>query len=289
MYEKLKQFGRVKSNEPMAKHTTFRIGGPADVFISVETTDKLVGLLTYLDGEGMPYIILGGGSNMLVRDEGFRGVAVKIDDKRYAIHDTVIEAAAGCVTADIAQKSIAAGLTGFEWGVGVPGTIGGAVRGNAGAMGGEMNDVVTEVEAYRDGEVVRLSNAECAFGYRDSVFKRGGGVVLRATLGLQKGETATSMRKALAHLKKRTDTQPHGQSIGCIFKNPDGKSAGQLIDLAGLKGASVGDAEVSAKHCNFILNKGNATAEEVLALIEKVKEKVYDTFGVHLEEEIQMI
>jgi UDP-N-acetylmuramate dehydrogenase len=153
-------------------------------------------------------------------------------------------------------------------------------------MGGEMKDVVKEVEAYHDGEIVRLSSADCRFGYRDSIFKHGGGVVLRAVIALKKGEPAAGMRAALAHLKKRSDTQPQGQSIGCIFKNPEGDSAGRLIDQAGLKGARVGDAEVSAKHCNFILNKGKATAADVLALIEEIKQTVYDRSGIALEEEI---
>src|SRR3989338_4248022 len=182
LYEQLKQFGSIKLNEPMSKNTTFRIGGTADFFVTVETIDKLVGLVKILDASGTPYFILGGGSNLLVRDEGFRGVCVRIMNDELRIKDTVVEADAGCITADVAQKSIAAGLTGFEWGVGVPGTIGGAVRGNAGAMGGEMKDVVKEVEAYRDGEVLTLSHADCNFGYRDSVFKHGGGGVVRVEL-----------------------------------------------------------------------------------------------------------
>jgi UDP-N-acetylmuramate dehydrogenase len=305
----MKQFGRVKINEPLAKHTTFRIGGPADVFVSVETTENLVGLLKFLDGEGTPYIVLGGGSNMLVRDEGYHGVAVQIRNSKSEIRNNTIVADAGCVTAEIAQASIKAVLTVVEWGVGVPGTIGGAVRGNAGAMGSDMKDVVKEAEAYRDGEIVRLSHADCRFGYRDSVFKHGGGVALRVWLELKKGEIKESMRQALAHLKQRGNTQPQGQSIGCIFKNfqfsifnfqnldtmpkefMEKKKipAGWLIDHAGLKGAAVGDAEVSTKHCNFILNKGKATAADVLALIDKIKGVVYDRFGIQLEEEIQII
>lgn len=310
MYEKLKQFGHVKLNEPMAKHTTFRIGGPADFFVSAETKDTLVGLLQFLDGEGVPYLIIGGGSNMLVRDDGFRGVVVRMTNHELRMTGTLIVADAGCVTAEVAQASIQAGLSGFEWGVGVPGTIGGAVRGNAGAMGGDMKDVVESVEAYQDGEVVRMPNVECRFGYRDSICKRGEGVVLGVRLALQKGEVKESLRQALAHLKQRGNTQPQGQSIGCIFKNyelgimnyelrnveiPDeflkkgNISAGWLIDKAGMSGAKVGDAEVSTKHCNFMLNRGHATARDVLSLIDTVKQKVYDRFGIELEEEIQIV
>ncbi len=309
LYDQLKQFGSVKINEPMAKRTTFRIGGPADVFLTIDSTEKLVEALRFLDGEGVSYFIIGSGSNMLVRDNGFRGVAVNVKCQSSNTKGTYIQADAGCITAQIAQESFSSGLTGFEWGVGVPGTIGGAVRGNAGAMGGEMKDVVKEIEAYRDGEVVTLSNTECAFGYRDSTLKHGGGVVLRATLTLRKGENIEGRKRALEHLAYRAKTQPQGQSIGCVFKNfeisksqnlkisdlPEeflkkGKiSAGWLIDQSGLKGAVVGGAEVSTKHCNFILNNGHATAADVLALIDEIKTKVYDRFGVALEEEIQII
>lgn len=310
LYRELKKFGTVKLNEPMARHTTFRVGGPADFFVTVDTTDALVGLFQLLDAMGAPYVLLGGGSNMLVRDEGYRGVVVRIMSHELRITDGKIVADAGCVTADVAQKAIAAGLTGFEWGVGVPGTIGGAVRGNAGAMGGEMKDVVKEVEVYQDGEVLNRSNAECRFGYRDSIFKHAGGRVLRATLSLQKGENIEGRKKALAYLAYRAKTQPPGQSMGCVFKNYELTnhesqitnheipkeflekkkiSAGWLIDQAGLKGASIGDAEVATKHCNFILNNGKATAADVLALIDKIKTAVYDRFGVELKEEIQVV
>jgi UDP-N-acetylmuramate dehydrogenase len=295
----------------MNKHTTFKIGGPVDYFLTIDSTDSLVDALKFLDSEGVSYFILGGGSNMLVRDEGFRGVAIQIKDTRCEIQDTVVQCAAGCSTVEVAQKSIAAGLTGFEWGVGVPGTIGGAVRGNAGAMGGEMKDSVDRVEIYRDGEIVEITNAECEFGYRDSVFKHQSDIILRVYLRLKKTEDVSGMKQAMDNLMYRNKTQPQGYaSIGCIFKNveyriwnlesrkidlPDefikkGKvSAGWLIDQSGMKGVRVGNAQVSERHGNFIINLGGATAQDVLSLIEQVKEKVYDTTGVEIEEEIQII
>lgn len=312
MYDQLKQFGRVKVKEPMARHTTLRIGGPADFFVCIETADKLVELLKFLDGTTTPYVMLGGGSNLLVQDDGYRGVIVKFEGKRCSVQGTEIHAESGCITVDVAQKSIAAGLTGFEWGVGIPGTIGGAVRGNAGAMGGEMKDVVKEVEIYRDGEIMKLGNEDCHFGYRNSIFKHHGVVVLSTTLLLEKGDNKEGMKKVMEFLRYRMTTQPQGHSVGCIFKNVDlsiqhlpagrqvqnipedflkkGKiSAGWLIDQVEMKGARVGNAEVSTKHCNFILNKGNATAIDVLTLIDEIKTKVYDTLGIELEEEIQII
>lgn len=318
LYTQLKVFGHVKANEPMNKHTTFKIGGPVDYFLTIDSTDSLVGALRFIDGEGVPYFILGGGSNMLVRDGGFRGVAIKVHSQKFIANDTEIVADAGCSTVEVAQKSIASGLTGFEWGVGVPGTIGGAVRGNAGAMGGEMKDSVDRVEIYRDGEIVEITNAECEFGYRDSIFKHSSAIILRVFLKLKKTEDVSGMRQAMDNLMYRNKTQPQGYaSIGCIFKNVElekiatavggvplkaGKieipeeflekkkiSAGWLIDQSGMKGVKVGNAQVSERHGNFILNLGGATAQDVLSLIERVKEKVYDTSGIEIEEEIQII
>lgn len=325
LYHELKKFGHVKTNESMAKHTTFKIGGPADFFITVDEAEKLVNLLRYLDGDGVSYMILGGGSNMLVRDEGYRGVVVKVHSSEFTVHrdKNVLEADAGCSTVQMAQESIKAGLTGFEWGVGVPGTIGGAVRGNAGAMGGEMKDVVEKVEVYQDGEVTEVTNTECQFGYRDSMFKHTPGVVLRVWLSLAPAPDMSGMKRAMEHLQYRMKTQPQGHaSTGCIFKNveikeqafvpssgrggtrnkeqfkvpiPDeflqkGKiSAGWLVEQAGMKGAKVGNALVSPRHGNFVVNTGGATAAEVLTLVEQIKERVYDTSGIEIEEEIQIV
>lgn len=318
IYAKLKEFGKVKTNEPLSKHTTFKIGGPADFLVSVDETATFVELLKYLDGAGHPYFILGGGSNMLVSNEGFHGVVIKITDIRYQItNNNIIEVAAGCSTVEIAQASMKAGLTGFEWGVGVPGTIGGAVRGNAGAMGGEMKDVVEKVEVYRDGEIVELSNEKCEFGYRDSIFKHNSDVILRAWLRLEKSENKELAKKAIEHLQYRNKTQPQGwASTGCIFKNvqilnnkfqtnfksqfPNNQkaeeflekgiiSAGWLVEQVGMKGKKVGNAQVSEEHGNFIINLGGATAKDVLSLIDQVKQAVYDRYGIAMEEEIQII
>lgn len=323
MYQTLKQYGKLRTDEPLSKHTTFKIGGPAKHFLILEDVDKLVDLLGFLDGEGMRYVVIGGGSNMLASDDGFDGVVIQIKDKSLNIEDSIVEAAAGCITVEVAQQSMKAGLAGFEWGVGVPGTIGGAVRGNAGAMGKEMHDDVLKVLAYKDGEVFEMDNNECAFGYRTSIFKREGGIVLKVWLDLEQGENLEGRQKMLEFLKYRNTTQPQGYaSTGCIFKNAElqqhismgkdnkkkllqhfpeadekvqqflkvGKiSAGWLVEQAGLKGETKGGAQISERHGNFIINLGNATSSDVLYLIDLVKEKVYTSYGITLEEEIQIV
>jgi UDP-N-acetylmuramate dehydrogenase len=317
IYQELKKYGKVKTNEPLAKHTAFKIGGPADFFVIVDSTEKFTLLLQFLDGEGTPYVILGGGSNMLVSDDGFRGVVINVRSSKFEVRSDTMIFDAGVSTVQVAQESIKAGFTGFEWGVGVPGTIGGAVRGNAGAMGGEMKDSIQKVEVYQDGEVVEYDHEACQFDYRDSVFKHEGDIILRVFLQLKKGSPdMQGMKKAIEHLQYRNKTQPQGYaSTGCIFKNPDvqknkeallkhfgedddrvqqfirvGKiSAGWLVEQAGMKGDRVGEAEVSERHGNFIVNLGGATADDVLVLVEKIKERVYTTYGINLEEEIQII
>jgi len=322
IYTQLKQYGKVKLNESLKKHVTMKVGGTAKYFLIVDDIDKLADTLKYLDGEGIAHVILGGGSNTLFSDTEFDGVVVKVESKKLKVESNVIIADAGCITATIARESMAAGLTGFEWGVGVPGTIGGAVRGNAGAMGSEMKDNVLKVEAYIDGEVVEFSNEEIQFGYRDSIFKHDGGVVLRVYLKLDRLREATAhqgkelMKKALEHLKYRNETQPQGfASSGCMFKNPDwethkkkiafyfntheepvtqfacvGKiSAGWLIQNTGLRGFKIGGAQVSEKHCNFVVNTGDATVEDIQALIAHVKQKVWERYDIMLEEEVSIL
>ena len=321
LLKSLKTFGRVKPNELMSKHTTFKIGGPAKFFVIVEDAEQLVPLLQYLDGVGEQYMILGGGSNMLVADEGYDGVVIQVRGGRYVIDGEMVEATAGMNTVALAQATMQAKLTGFEWGVGVPGTIGGATRGNAGAMGFEMSGNVHEVEAYRNGELVTYSNEKCQFGYRDSVFKHSGSIVLKTRLKLRTTDSQELMQKAIGYLQYRNKTQPQGySSTGCIFKNIDvtletgqanrdillnhfsdkdetivsflekGKvSAGWLVEQVGMKGERRGNAEVSERHGNFIVNLGNAMAADVLALIEEITAKVYDTYGLSLEEEIKIV
>ncbi len=310
---KLKQYGKVKLSEPLSKHTSFKIGGLARFFVSPETLEEHVELMKYLDGIGVPYMILGGGSNMLASDHGFDGVVIHPGYQRVVCDGSRITADAGALTVSVARLSMKEQLTGFEWGVGIPGTIGGAIRGNAGAMGVEMKDSVVRVRAYRDGEVIELTNEQCEFGYRSSIFKRVGGVVLQAVLELERTQNTELIKHALEYLNYRNATQPQGHaSTGCIFQNPDvgkyrpqliahfdkysehvqkflgvGKiSAGWLIEQAGLKGEREGQALISEQHGNFIVNLGGATATDVQKLIDRIKETVYTKFGIMLEEEI---
>ncbi len=317
--KKLKEFGKVKINESLAKHTSFKIGGSVKYFVIVEDINNLIHLLQYLDGGEVPYMIIGGGSNMLAGDQGFDGVVIQVRCRNYSIDGKTIIVDAGMKTVELAHISIKAGLSGFEWGIGIPGTIGGAVRGNAGAMGGEMSNCVSLVEAYIDGEVVKMNNQDLEFHYRHSYFKDNNGVILRVHLSLTQAEEETNiqsrMKKVIEYLKYRSSTQPQGfSSTGCIFKNANytdvvdklakhfdmdseliknfskvGKvSAGWLVEMSGMKGVRVGDAEVSETHGNFIINKGSATSAQVYSLLEQVRNKVYDTYDILLEEEISI-
>ncbi len=311
--EKLKKYGKLKINEPLSKHTSFKIGGLTKFFISIESMESHIELMRYLDAEGVQYMIIGGGSNMLASDHGFDGVVIHPEYRSISLHGSQLIVEAGALTVAVARESMKHQLTGFEWGVGVPGTIGGAVRGNAGAMGFEMKDSVSKVKVYQGGEVYVLSNEGCEFGYRSSIFKRKGGVVLQVTLDLEPTQNKELITHALEYLTYRNSTQPQGHaSTGCIFQNPDagkyraqliehfdkygekiqsflslGKiSAGWLIEQAGLKGEQIGAALVSEQHGNFIINLGGATATDVQTLIDKIKETVYTKFGITLEEEI---
>ena len=195
LYTSLQKFGKVKIKESLAKHTTFKIGGVADYFLILEDVDHIPELLSLLDGDGVPYFILGGGSNMLASDNDFAGVVVEMRDKRWEIEGQTVMAMAGMITVDLARETMKAGLTGFEWGVGVPGTIGGALRGNAGAMGKEMKDNVSRVQAYKDGEIIYLTAQECEFEYRSSVFKHTGGIVMRVWLELESATDDNARKK----------------------------------------------------------------------------------------------
>jgi len=324
IYKKLKEFGKVKINEPLSKHTTNKIGGIADFFIFVDSAEHLAELMIFLRGEGVEYILIGGGSNVLFSDERFEGVVIStVNARQIKIEGNKIIVDSGCSTAETAQFSIKNNLTGFEWGIGIPGTIGGALVGNAGAMGREMKDSVEKVEVMKDGEVLELSNEECGFGYRDSVFKHDNYIILRAHLVLEKSEDKDLAKKAMESIAYRNQTQPKEHSSGCIFKNIIMDEnirehlsrfyigtkhtnyeklnipqeflekgiipAGWLVEQVGMKGEQVGQAKVSEKHGNFIVNLGGATEKDIIALVEKIKEKVYDKFGIELEEEVRLI
>lgn len=296
MVEKLQKIlgeAKVLVNEPMASHTTFRIGGPADYFVMPETVEELAAVLKLCKEENVPYFILGNGSNLLVGDKGFRGVVVQLykNFDGMTIEGTTVTAKAGAMLVRVAKESGKAGLSGLEFASGIPGTIGGAMVMNAGAYGGEMKDVVTAVTVLtKDGEIRKLSKEEMNFRYRGSVIEDEGYIVLEAEMELKEGNLEEIQERMAELTVQRKTKQPiEYPSAGSTFKRPEGYFAGKLVQDAGLRGFQVGGAQVSEKHCGFVINAGGATAADVMQLMKEVSEKVQKEFGVTLEPEVKRI
>lgn len=300
MKEEIKQrfcreFGteQVLFDEPMKKHTTFRIGGPADVFVMPETIEQVQRILDLCREEGLPYFVLGNGSNLLVGDNGYRGVIIQMDRNmgEITVKGTEIHASAGALLSSIASAARRSSLAGFEFAGGIPGTLGGAVVMNAGAYGGEMKDVLKSVTVLdKDGSIRELAAEELEMGYRTSIIKKADYIVLGAVIALQNGniEEIKALSKKLN--EQRIEKQPlEYPSAGSTFKRPEGYFAGKLIMDSGLRGYRVGGAQVSEKHCGFVINTGDATAEDVCTLMENVKEIVYTKYGVTLEPEVKFL
>lgn len=300
MNEEIKQkfcreFGsdRVLLEEPMKRHTTFRIGGPAEVFVMPGNLEEMQRILEICRTEDLPYFILGNGSNLLVSDKGYQGVVVQLyrNFGQIRVEDRRIHAQAGALLSGIAAAAREASLTGFEFAGGIPGTLGGAVVMNAGAYGGEMKDVLKEVTVLTpEGGVLTLQADELHMGYRTSVIKEAGYIVLEAVISLEKGdqEEIRSRMQELAGM--RTSKQPLSYpSAGSTFKRPEGYFAGKLIMDSGLRGYQVGGAQVSEKHCGFVINTGNATAKDVTTLMSDVQRIVLEKFGVKLEPEVKFL
>ena len=282
---------KVRINEPMNRHTTFRIGGPADYFLLPSSSEEVKGILEICKEESLQYFILGNGSNLLVSDEGYRGVIIQLY-RNYGgltVEGTEIRAGAGVLLSQIAATARNESLTGFEFAGGIPGTLGGAVVMNAGAYGGELKDVLKEaVVMDREGNIFTVPVEKLAMGYRTSLVKTAGYLVLEAVISLKKGsqEEIRDTMKDLAD--RRISKQPlEYPSAGSTFKRPEGYFAGKLIMDAGLRGYQVGGAQVSEKHCGFVINKGNATAADVCRLMADVQAKVQEQFGVTLEPEVK--
>jgi UDP-N-acetylmuramate dehydrogenase len=304
-------------NELMAKHTNMRIGGPAALFLTVESPDVLNLAIQTAKEAGIDWYVMGGGSNMLVSDEGYNGLMLQLAMRDIKVRNQTITAQAGAITSLVARQAAEAGLEGLEWAIGVPGTIGGAVFGNAGCYGGEIADTLVTVDCIRlsDMKAVVYPKAQCKFGYRDSVFKHEPHIILRATFGLTRWDPDQVKSKMEDIAKVRKEKQPldHG-SAGCMFKNfvftDDGEiaklkekvkdipvdmlnkksiSAGWLVSQVGLLGERVGEAQISEKHGNFIVNLGNARAQDVLMLASMAKMKVRDEYDVLLEDEVQLV
>lgn len=284
---------KVKVDEPMKRHTTFRIGGPADYFLLPSSEEELSGILKICKNEELPYFILGNGSNLLVSDEGYRGVIIQLY-RNYGditVKGNEIHATAGALLSQIAAAAKNASLTGFEFAGGIPGTLGGAVVMNAGAYGGEMKDVLKEVTVMnQDGEILTIPADKLELGYRTSIIKTAGYIVLEAVISLKKGniEEITALSRKLS--AQRIEKQPlEYPSAGSTFKRPEGYFAGKLIMDSNLRGYRVGGAQVSEKHCGFVINAGGATAEDVSILMKNVTDIVYEKFGVKLEPEVKFL
>lgn len=284
---------KIYVNEKMEKHTTFRIGGPADYFVMPSDVTDVKAVIELCEQEKVPYYVVGNGSNLLVGDKGFRGVIIQIAGNMNQLQadGEVITAQAGCSLAQIAGKALDEELAGFEFAAGIPGTLGGAVRMNAGAYGGEIKDVLeSAVVLTKEGKVMELSVSEMEFDYRTSIIERTGWTILGGKIRLHKGKRE-EIKAVMDDLReKRVSKQPlEYPSAGSTFKRPKGYFAGKLIQDAGLRGFRVGGACVSEKHSGFVINIDHATADDVVSLMEQVDEKVRAQFGVGLEPEVRRI
>jgi UDP-N-acetylmuramate dehydrogenase len=289
------KFGdKVKENVLLAPYTSARIGGPADIFLAADTAAELARIVTELWKHELPFTMLGGGSNVLVSDKGVRGVVVLNRAKGVKFHlgdQPSVTAESGVIFSNLANRCASKGLAGLEWAATVPGTIGGAVYGNAGAFGGDMAGDLRSAELLTENGRETFTSAQMGYGYRTSILKRGElkAVVLSAELALKnstKDDVTVKIQQFSAHRKA---TQPPGASMGSMFKNPPGDYAGRLIEAAGLKGTRIGNAEISPVHGNFFVNHANTRAEDIRALVELVQKTVKEKEGVELELEVELI
>ena len=283
---------QILTDEPMARHTTFKVGGPADVMFLPESPEQLVRAMEAAREAGVPVLVIGNGSNLLVRDGGIRGLVIALGEGMAAIARTgsVITAWAGASLARVAAYAQAAGLAGLEFASGIPGTLGGGCAMNAGAYGGQLSDVLIDAEVYLDGAVRTLTRDEMQMGYRTTRPLREGGVVLCARFALTPDDPEAIGARMRELNARRRDKQPlNYPSAGSVFKRPEGHFAGALIEQAGLKGLSVNGAKVSEKHAGFIVKVGEASASDIIALVRMVQDRVEADFGVRLETEVRIL
>lgn len=290
----LKFGAAVQENVSLAPYTSARIGGYADIFVMVKSAKELTDVMTVLWDYGMPYYILGGGSNVLISDKGVRGVVV-LNRAKEVIFESgdqpTVWCEAGVVFSNLANRCASKGLAGLEWAATVPGTIGGAVYGNAGAFGGDMSANLIWAEVLTKNGVERMTVEQFGYGYRTSSLKRGEikAIVLSAMLRLKNSTREVVSAKIDEFSERRKSTQPPGASMGSMFKNPEGDHAGRLIEAAGLKGTRIGNAEISTRHANFFINHGETLAEDVRALVRLTQKTVFEKFGVNLELEVELV
>lgn len=280
----------ILTEEPMSRHTTFRIGGEAACFIRISSEEQLRKLIPYFENVSVEYFVMGKGSNLLVGDKGYPGVILQISDacQQIEAEENRLQVQAGAALSKVALFAMERGLEGLEFAAGIPGTVGGGVVMNAGAYGGEMKQVVESVRVLSpEGEILTLDNDTMEFGYRTSIIRNRNFTVLSVTFRLQEGNREEIRARIEDFQKRRMEKQPlNYPSAGSTFKRPEGYYAGKLIMDAGLRGFQIGDARVSDKHCGFVVNVGKATARDVTDVIEEVQEKVRERFGVSLEREV---
>ncbi len=293
IFEKILGKENVLRNEPMKKHTTFKIGGTADWFLVPQNKTQLKELVLKVKEQKIPFFVLGNGSNLLVGDNGIRGVVIclgkQMDNIEICGTECCVES--GALLSKTANATQRAGLSGLEFASGIPGSVGGAIFMNAGAYEHEMKEIIKTVEYMdKNGEIFTISNEKCDFGYRTSIFSKNDYIVLSAVLSLKEDSPEEIKKRMDDYTNRRTSKQPlEKPSAGSVFKRPAGYFAGALIEKSGLKGYQIGGAQVSEKHAGFIINTGNATAKDVLDLVEHIKKVVFENFGVMLETEVKMI
>lgn len=286
--------GKVKENERLANHTTMKIGGPADLFIEPSSIENLKKVMTVINKHGVNWRAIGRGSNLLVSDKGIEGIVIKLGAgmDRLEIDGTTITVGGGHSLVSLATLISKKGLTGLEFASGIPGSVGGAVYMNAGAHGSDISKILTRAHIlFNDGTMEWLSNEEMEFSYRTSVLQnKRPGIVVEAVFDLVTGDRAAIVAQMQKNKDYRKETQPWNfPCAGSIFRNPLPNYAGRLIETAGLKGFSIGGAKISEMHGNFIVNAGNATAADVLALIQHIKDTIYKLYGVEMETEVEIV
>ncbi len=282
---------KVKTEEPLADYTSFHIGGRARFLVCVYTKTALIKVLQIIRKHGLPYFIIGAGTNILVADSGFPGVVLKLGGvfKRIAWRDDLVRCGGGVMIGDFLKESLDRGYGGGEFLAGIPGTVGGAVKGNAGAFGSSIADMTVRAAVVdKDGKEIILSRSELGFSYRSSNIKNGC-MVITVDLVMIKDNMHSVQKRIDENLRRRMERHPVGYSAGSFFKNPPGHAAGRLIEMCGLKGISVGGAVVSEKHANYIINRGGARAADVIALAGQIKKAVFKKTGIQLEEEVKLL
>ena len=283
--------GRCFLDEPLARHTTWGVGGPAKIFVLPKALDQLVDVVAFCEEEQMKFKILGAGSNMLFSDNGYDGIVIctKAMEHDLAVFGNTITVGAGERLAKLAQTALENGLSGLEWACGIPGTVGGAIVQNAGAFGKDIASVFSKALVFSERKLGTKTNLDCEFSYRNSCFKKNKTLILDACFSLRPDNPEEIRKRMKLFASKRVATQPVGRSAGSVFLTCNGFSAGYLIEQAGLKGRQIGGAKISEKHANFFLNTGGASAGDILALIDEARQRVFEMFGVWIETEVEIV